>query len=143
MAAAFEWPADFWSGNGTARLYIDAANADQRRELEAIFGGQKGGHLAAVLSAVVSNVLPTQDTKIDIQWGDNPSISVGSVGQVKLQRLKDPAGRPTSVQGAAAMAAFQLESMDLASSKGSRWSDSELRPWQGDSGTIHNFNWSA
>ncbi len=41
------------------------------------------------------------------------------------------------------MAAFQLESMDLASSRGSRWSDPELRPWQGDSGTLHVFSWSG
>jgi hypothetical protein len=34
-----DWPKDFASGNGTARLYIDGgADVDQRRELEAIFG---------------------------------------------------------------------------------------------------------
>jgi hypothetical protein len=47
------------------------------------------------------------------------------------------------VEGAAAQAAFQLASMDLASSKGSRWLDPKLREWQGDSGTLHQFNWSA
>jgi hypothetical protein len=38
VALAAEWPGNFFGGNGTARLYIsDAANAEQRRELEAIF----------------------------------------------------------------------------------------------------------
>src|SRR6266540_2180009 len=69
VAAAFEWPGNFWAGNGTARLYIDeATSAEQRRELEAIFGGQKGGPLADVLPAVVTNVLPTQFTGIAIDW---------------------------------------------------------------------------
>ena len=144
VAVAHDWPANFFGGNGTARLYIDeAASADQRRELEAIFSGKKGGLLEALWDAVISKWLPTQITKIDIQWGDNPSATFGGVGQAKLQPLKDPAGRPTKVQGGAGMAAFQSESMDLASSKGSRWSDPELRSWEGDSGTLHSFNWSA
>ncbi|MBI3943347.1 MAG: hypothetical protein HY326_10070 [Chloroflexi bacterium] len=75
--------------------------------------------------------------------GQTAAITVGTVGQATLQPLKDQAGRPTTVQGAAAMAAFELERMDLASSKGSRWSDPELRQWEGDSGTIHAFSWSA
>src|SRR5688572_23243038 len=70
-AAGFEWPGNFWKGDGTARLYVDeAAGADQRREMEAIFGGQKGGPLGDVLPMVVKKVLPTQFTKISIEWGD-------------------------------------------------------------------------
>ena len=96
-----------------------------------------------MLPAIVTKVLPTQVTQIDIQWGDTTSIKVGNVGQVQLQPLKDPAGRPTKVQGAVTLAAFELDSMDLASSKGSRWSDPELRPWEGDSGTLHAFDWGV
>ena len=144
VAFTGEWPGNFFGGNGTARLYIDeGANADQRRELEAIFSGKKGGHLEALFGAVITKWLPAQATKIDIQWGDNPSLTVGTVGQGRLQPMKDAAGRPTKVQGAAAQAGFQIESMDLASSKGSRWADPELRSWEGDSGTLHSFNWSA
>ncbi|HEU4758846.1 MAG TPA: DUF1326 domain-containing protein [Dehalococcoidia bacterium] len=139
-----EWPANFFSGNGTARLYTDeSARQDQRRELEAIFSGNKGGHLEGLFGAVITRWLPPQSTKIDIQWGENPSITVGSVGQAKLQPIKDAAGRPTKVQGAAAQAGFQIESMDLASSKGSRFADPDLHAWEGDSGTLHRFNWSA
>jgi hypothetical protein len=93
--------------------------------------------------AVVSSWLPTEATKIEIGWGDSPSLSVGDVAHAKLTPLKDQAGRPTRVEGAAAQAAFQPPSMDLASSKGRRCSDPKLREWQGDSGTLHEFNWSA
>jgi len=38
-----------FDGNATARLYIDdGANADQRRELEAICSGNKGGPMSAL-----------------------------------------------------------------------------------------------
>ncbi len=43
-----DWPANFWAGNGTARVYIDErTNPDQRRELEAIYTGKKGDPMAA------------------------------------------------------------------------------------------------
>ena len=141
---AAEWPGNFFLGSGTARLYIgEGASADQRRELEAIFSGNKGGHLEPLFGAVISKWLPAQTAKIDIGWGDNPSLTVGSVGQATLQPMKDAAGRPTRVQGAAAQAGFQIESMGLASSKGSRFADPDMRAWEGDSGTLHTFNWSA
>ena len=139
-----EWPANFFLGKGTLRVYVDeGANAEQRRELEAIFSGNKGGHLAGLWDAVMTNKLPARTERIQIQWGDNPSLTVGSIGQARLQPIKDPAGQPTKVAGAAAQAGFQIDSMDLASSKGSRWSDPDMRAWEGDSGTMHQFNWSA
>ena len=36
-----------------------------------------------------------------------------------------------------------IDSMELASSKGSRWADPDMRTWEGDSGTLHSFNWTA
>ena len=139
-----EWPANFFLGNGTARLYIDDdADVDQRGALEAIFSGHRGGHLEGLFGAVVSRWLPAKTASIDISWADSPSFSVGDVGQATLTRLKDPTGQPTKVQGAMAQAGFQIATMDLASSKGSRFADPDLRPWEGDSGTLHTFAWSA
>jgi len=144
VALSFVWPGNFFGGNGTARCYIgDDATPEQRPELEAIFTGKAGGLLAPLWETVVSNWLPTEATTIKIGWGDSPSLRVGTVAQVTLTPLKDQAGRPTRVEGAPAQAAFQLASMDLASSKGSRWSDPALREWHGDSGTLHHFSWSA
>jgi len=143
-AVTFEWPGNFWAGQGTARLYLDAAaSGEQQRELEAIFSGQRGGPLQAVLSLVVSKALPTEVTQFDLDWGESPSLRVGSVGEARLRPLQDQSGKPTTLQGAAAMGAFQLASLDVASSKGSRWSDPDFRSWDGDSGTMHKFDWSA
>ena len=63
-------------------------------------------------------------------------LRVGSLGQATLTPLKDQEGKPTRVEGAAAQAAFQFASMDFASSKGTRWSDPNMRQWQGDFGNI-------
>jgi hypothetical protein len=144
--AAFtgQFPGNYFLGNGTLRVYVDeGSSADQRRELGAIFSGDKGGHLAGLWDAVVTNKLPVRTEKIQFQWGDSPSVTVGNIGQARLQPVKDPTGKPTMVAGAVAQAGFQIDSMDLASAKGSRWSDPDLRAWEGDSGTLHKFNWSA
>ena len=144
VAWVADWPADFLSGNGTARFYIDeAADADQRRELEAIFQGTKGGPWE-VLSSVITKWLPAQSAKIEVQWGDKPSARVGNVGQVMLQPLKNEAGRQTHMQGAVVMEAFQLERLDLARSDGSQFSDPDLRQWKsGGEGQMSTFTWSA
>jgi hypothetical protein len=144
VVLAAEWPGNFFGGNGTARLYLEeSATLEQRRELEAIFSGKKGGLFEALFGAVISTWLSTETTKIEMGWDASPFLRVGDVGQANLTPLKDATGRPTRVEGAAAMAAFQFASMDLASSKGSHWTDPNLRQWQGDSGTLHQFNWSA
>jgi hypothetical protein len=144
VALAFAWPGNFFAGNGTARCYVgDDANANQRRELEAIFTGKKGGLLEPLWQAVVKDWLPTEVTPVKFGWGDSPTLTVGKVAQVTLTPVKDQAGRRAKVEGAPAQAAFRLASMDVASSKGSRWADPKLREWQGDSGTLHQFNWSA
>lgn len=139
-----EWPGNFFEGNGTARLYIDeAASEEQRRELEAIFSGKNGGPLEPLFGAVVTEWLPARVAKIDLEVGESPSLTVDGVGKATLARLKDGAGQATRVSGAAAQAPFQLASMDLASAKGSRWSDPDMRSWEGDSGTVHEFSWAG
>lgn len=138
------WPGNFFNGDGTARLYIDeSASDDQRGELDAIFSGHKGGHLEGLFGAVITKWLPAKSAKIDIQWGDNPTFKVGDIGQATLLPIKDAEGKPTEVRAAPALTGFQMESMGLASSKGSHFSDPDIRPWDGDSGTLHQFNWSA
>jgi hypothetical protein len=146
VVVVVDFPADFFTGNGTARLYIDEnANADQRRELEAIFSGKKGGPLEAAWGATVTQWLPTQVANIEIQDGDAPSITVGNVAQVTYQSpIRDAEGRATVIEGAAAATAFGFEGVSLARSDGSRWSAPEMRQWEsGGSGTIGAFDWNA
>src|SRR5262245_57574027 len=104
VALGIEWPGNFFAGNGTARLYVgDTANAEQRRELEAIFSGKKGG-LFEGLGAMITNWVPTETISVEIGWGNSPFLRVGSLGQATLTPLKDQAGKPTRVEGAAAQA---------------------------------------
>jgi hypothetical protein len=144
VAFSANWPGDFWSGNGTARIYLDdSASAEQRRELEAIFAGKKGGLLEPLMGGVISKWLPAQTTRFTMQHGENPSVTIGDVGHVTIKPLKDQTGKPTRIQGAAAQAAFQIDSMHVASSKGSRWTDPELRTWEGDSANLMSFSWKS
>lgn len=138
------WPENFFSGNGSARLYIDsAASADQQRELEAIFHGRKGGLLEGLWGAVLSTWHPVRTSSIEIDWGDNPTLRVDGFGAATLKPFQDATGKPTTLSGAAAQAAFQIDSMVLANGKDSSWSDPELGSWRGDSATLHRFSWSA
>jgi hypothetical protein len=139
-----DWPADFFSGNGTARWFIDErADAGQRRALEAICTGQQGGPWAAA-NAVVARWLPAQPARIELTAADTTSVRVGEVGQFQVAPVRDEAGRPTEVRGAAAMGAFQLERMELARGDGTRFSPPEMRAWQGGGeGTMSTFAWSA
>ena len=53
-------------GNATYRLYIDeAADERQRKELEAIFKGKRGGPME-MISSLSTKWLPTQSTKIEV-----------------------------------------------------------------------------
>jgi len=144
VALAAHWPGNFFGGNGTARLYLDAnASEQQRRELEAIFGGKKGGMFEAVFGGVISSWLPAQAARVDIAWGPKPSMTVAGVAEVQLAPLEDGAGNPTRVTGAAAQGALQIDGMQLASAKGSRWADPDMQSWQADSGTLHSFDWNG
>lgn len=140
---AVDLPGDFLSGNGTARLYLDeAAGADQRRELEAIFTGKKGGAFD-VLRGLITKWLPTQVVKTEVAR-DNSSVTVGTVGQLKLQPVKTEDGRQTKLQSAPVLVGFGVESTDLARGDGSQWSDPQMRRWQsGGTGGVSAFTLSA
>ena len=144
VAFVAEWPGNFFEGNGSARLYFDdRASAEQRGALEKIFSGHDGGPLEPLFGAVISKWLPSQVVQLNIDWGEVPSFRVGDIGKATLKRLKDGTGRATRVTGAAAQAGFQFDGMDLASSRDSHWSDPDLKDWEGNSGTLHKFDWSS
>jgi hypothetical protein len=48
-----------------------------------------------VLSSIVTKRLPTQTATIKISDGGSPVVSVGAIGQIKLQPTKDQSGRTT------------------------------------------------
>lgn len=138
------WPGNFFAGNGSARLYLDeSVSADQQRELEGIFSGKKGGVLEGLWGAVVSSWHPAKIAKIELDLGDTPRVRVEGLGEAALKPFKDDAGNSATLSGAAAMAALEMDSMVLANGTESSFSDPDLGNWQGDSGTLHSFDWAA
>ena len=135
-------PKDFLSGNGTVRIYVDdAADAEQMRELEAIFSGKKGGP-GEVLGSLVTKWLPPRKAKIALQGGDNPSITVGTVGQVTTKRISDDKGRVAKLVNAPVLGAIQVETADLARGDGTRFGDPDMRHWEsGGHASLSPFNW--
>lgn len=145
-ALAADWPGNFFGGNGTARLYLDsAASQAQRTALEAVLSGKKGGMFGNVLGHVVTHWLPSKTAAITIDRNGAISARVEGVSETKVTPYQDQTGRTVMVEGTAAQCAFQSPSMELASSKGSRWTDDGLpHAWEGDSGTIHRrMSWSG
>jgi hypothetical protein len=71
-------------------LYIDnAADTSQCKQLEDVFQGRKGGPMQ-IVSTLISKWLPAESTKIEVNDdGSNITASVGSVGQIKSQQLKN------------------------------------------------------
>ena len=58
-----DFPADPSAGNGLGRVYVDErASAEQRRELEAIFTGQRGGNWEA-FSGLFASFLPAETAR--------------------------------------------------------------------------------
>lgn len=143
-AFAIDLPHDFAGGNATARFVIDeGANPNQRRELEAIFGGKKGGVFAAI-GGLITKTLPTQYTRIAIQSGDNATVTVGNLGQLKLAKIKNDVGQQAKLENPPAFRAFGLPALELARGDGSYWADPEMRRWiSGGAGSASPFTISG
>lgn len=137
-------PKDFAGGDGTARLYFDeASDADQRRELEAIFTGRKGGP-GAVLGGLVSKWLPATTAPISIGGGDDATISVGAVGKVELKTIRDGAGNAATLVNAPVLGLVAIERTALARADGSRFADPDMRRWESwGHGSVSPFSWAA
>ncbi len=137
-------PKDFASGGGTGRLYIDEdANESQRRELEAIFTGNRGGP-GEVLGGLVARWLPTGSTAITVNEGGNPSVSVRDIGHAELAPIRDGNGETAVLQNAPVLGLIAIERAELARSDGSRFAAPEMRDWEsGGHGSVNPFSWSA
>ncbi len=138
------WPANFFHGNGKARLYIgEGASDDQSRELEAILSGGKKGFLSDLWGAVLDEWLPAKTAKIEIAFGDKPAFSVSGVGDVSMDPLTDGAGAPTVISGALAQAGMHIDSMQLAIPGENQWSDPDFQDWSAADAVMYDINWSG
>ena len=145
MGLDFPGPTLF-DGGGTARVYVDSASSDgQRRELEAIFQGKKGGPME-VIASLVNQWLPTQTAKVNIrEEGDTIKVSVENFGSVQSQLLKNEAGHTMTMQnvGFAAVLKFDDLRAELAPSS-SQWQDRDMpREFETKSGARAMCSWSV
>jgi hypothetical protein len=134
-----------FDGHGTARVYLDdGANAAQRRELEAIFQGKKGGPWEMV-GGLITTWLPTQTTPIDIREAQGTlTVTVGNFGQIQSQRLTNEAGQPMTMQNTGFTTALQFDNQaaQLAPSAGTHWSDPDLpQRFESKSGAVGTLTW--
>jgi hypothetical protein len=140
----FELPGDFLGGIDKAKLYVDeAVSADQRRELDAIFHGEKGGMWGG-MKETIGQWLPTTVTKIEMHDGDTPGTTVAGVGQIALQPIKTEDGRVAKISDAPILAAFAIDHEDLAFAHGTKFSDPDMREWESlGQGGVAQAVWSA
>jgi hypothetical protein len=146
LALFFPGPT-LYDGNATARLYLeDTASADQQRALEPIMQGKRGGPMQ-ILAGLITTWLPTQTTPITVQEANGTiRATVGRVGEIHSQRLKNDAGQPMTMQhvGFAVALQFDQQRAELAPSAGTRWADPDLpRQWESKSGAVGTFTWSG
>jgi len=146
LALFFPGPT-LYDGHATARLYLeDTASADQRSALEQIMQGKRGGPMQ-ILAGLITTWPPTQTTAITVQEANGTiQATVGRVGQIHSQRLKNEAGQPMTMQnvGFAVALQFDQQRAELAPSAGTRWADPELpRQWESKSGAVGTFTWSG
>lgn len=144
LVFSVDFPDIMFNGNGTGRLYLEeAASADQRRELEAIFQGKQGGPMGA-LAPLISTWLPTRTAAIAVKdEGDAITVTVPNVGEVRSRRLCDGDGQGFTLQGGGFVSGLRLEPAELAPSN-SGWSDSDMpRQFETKSGVRGPITWSA
>jgi len=144
MVLSAELPGDFMGGMDLARLYLDESlSGDQRREIEAIFMGKKGG-VWEPMSAAIKQWLPAKVAKIELHAGDEPSFKVGDFGHGKLQRLKTPDGKQAVVVNAPTLSpAFEVDTQELGLAEG-RWNDPDMRQWESwGNGAVVPFSWKV
>jgi hypothetical protein len=146
VAVNFPGPT-FFDGNATARLHVDdRTGADQKRELEAIFQGKKGGPMA-ILGGLISKWLPTESSRIDIsEDGDSLIAKVDGTGEIRSKLLRDETGRITSLQNSGFASALQFDNLtfQLAPSSGTHWSDAGLpHALEAKSGARASWTWTS
>ncbi len=140
-----ELPGDFLSGIDKAKLYLDSSLSDeQRRELEAIFHGERGG-LWSALREVIAVWLPSTVTDIQITDGGTPTVSVADAGEIVLEALKTEDGQRATLNHApVAVDGFGQHELELAMATGSRFSGPGLRAWESlGYGATSVVEWSA
>jgi hypothetical protein len=94
-----------------------------------------------MIGAIVPNIQPTKTASISIDRNsDEIRVTVGDFGQVVVKPLRGLTGQLTRlVNGAGAFG----QDIVLGSGAGTRWSDPEMRQWEGGHADMSEFDWSG
>lgn len=94
------FPSNITSGNWTMGVVVDgSASDDQTQAVERILSGQEGGPFAD-FAPLISNFTGVSRGKVSFSDGDKPSASVEGVGDLSIEPLMGPDGKPTVVRNA-------------------------------------------
>jgi hypothetical protein len=135
-----------FDGGGTARLHFDASTPeDQRRALEPVLQGGRGGPMA-VLASLIGSWLPSEVTSIELrEEGDVLTATVAGRGQLRSSRLRNEGGHPMTMSNVGFTDALQFEGSTavLAPSAGTSWSDPDLpvTSFECKSGAVGTIHW--
>jgi hypothetical protein len=130
MAIQLELPGDFMGGIDKAKLYLDSSlSEDQRREIDAVFHGERGGVWGGMKEAI-KEWLPSTVAKVTVSDGDAPSAQIEGIGGITLQPVKQEDGTPTVLSGAPVLAAFGMAKANIANGSGTKFSDPDMRSWE-------------
>lgn len=137
-----ELPGDFVGGIDKMVVYLDEASSpDQRRELEAIFQGKRGGVWEGV-AGMIGEFLPSKTMPLEVSGGDHPRVTAGDLAGFSMERLRSEDGKQAVVVNAPIAAGFAVDTQELATATGSA-SDPDLRSWETlGYGAAIPFDWS-
>jgi len=108
------------------------------------YSAAKKGGQGAVLDSLVSHYLPTETAPISIDGREDPTITVGGVGNVKMERVRDQEGRVASVHNTPILGLINISKTDLARSDGTHFADPDMRVWDSwGAGSLSPFSWKA
>ncbi len=98
VALACYAPENMGNGNWQAALYVDdKADEAQFKAITEIFSGQKGGHLA-VLMSFVGEVLGVKKASIEyIAKDKNRQVIIDKVADVEIQAINGISGEPSLI----------------------------------------------
>ena len=140
VAVAMDFPGPtLGDGKGTARIYVDeGASEPQRRELEQIFQGKKGGGMKG-LGSLVAKWLPTEYPSIVVlEKAGELEATIGPYGTVRSRRLKNESGQVVRLHNVTLLGASPI---DLAPSD-SEWHDPKMpRRFRTESGGAAKISW--